>query len=119
MLLLATNQEATPATWYILTVVAIMFAVTFSLRALPFAILAKLRDSAFVNIMALWMPAGILGLLAIVIFYSTATAPGAQLWKLLVAVAITIASHLLLGRRTLVSIGLGTVTYVVLVNFIA
>src|SRR5690625_4495250 len=120
MILLATSSPAMPpATWYVIAVLALMFAVTCTLRALPFAILSKLRDSKFVNIMALWMPAGILGLLAIVIFYSTATAPGAQLWKLLVAVAITIASHLLLGRRTLVSIGLGTVTYVVLVNFIA
>ena len=119
MILLATNTPAAPATWYIIAAVAIMFAVTFTLRALPFAILAKLRDSKFVNIMALWMPAGILGLLAIVIFYSTAVASGTVLWKLLVAVAVTIASHLLLGRRTLVSIGLGTVTYVILVNFIA
>ena len=41
-----------------------------------------------------------------------------MLWKLLLAVAVTIASHLALGRRTLISIGLGTVTYVVLVNFV-
>lgn len=119
MLLLATNTATAPAAWYIIAAVAIMFVVTFTLRALPFAILAKLRDSKFVNIMALWMPAGILGLLAIVIFYSTAADPDTVLWKLLVAVAVTTSSHLLLGRRTLVSIGLGTVTYVVLVNFIA
>ena len=118
MILLATNTPAPPATWYIIAAVAIMFTVTFTLRALPFAILANLRGSKFVNIMALWMPAGILGLLAIVIFYSTATDPATDLWKLLVVVSVTIASHLLLGRRTLVSIGLGTVTYVILVNFI-
>ncbi len=118
MILLATNPATTPATWYIIAVVAIMFVVTFTLRALPFAILAKLRDSKFVNIMALWMPAGILGLLAIVIFYSTAADPDTNVWKLLIAVAVTIASHLVFGRRTLLSIGLGTVTYVALVNFI-
>lgn len=118
-MLLATSAATTPATWYIIAVLAIMFTITFTLRALPFAILSKLRDSKFVNIMALWMPAGILGLLAIVIFYSTAADPDTVLWKLLVAVAVTTSSHLLLGRRTLVSIGLGTVTYVVLVNFIA
>lgn len=125
MILLATNPTAAaippppPATGYIIAVVAIMFVITYLLRALPFAILAKLRDSTFVNIMALWMPAGILGLLAIVILYTTATDPTVQVWKLLVAVAVTIACHLLLGRRTLVSVGLGTVTYVVLVNFLA
>src|SRR5699024_3036389 len=118
MMPLATSAATTPATWYIIAVLAIMFAITFTLRALPFAILARLRDSKFVHIMALWMPAGILGLLAIALFYATYTAPDAVLWKLLTAVAVTIASHLLLGRRTLISIGLGTLTYVVLVNFI-
>lgn len=115
---LATNLTTTPATWYIIAVLAIMFAVTFTLRALPFAILSKLRDSKFVNIMALWMPAGILGLLAIALFYSTASATGTVLWKLLLAVAVTIVSHLTFGRRTLLSIGFGTVTYVALVNFV-
>jgi len=41
-----------------------------------------------------------------------------HLFAWLSPVAVTIASHLLLGRRTLISIGLGTLTYVVLVNFI-
>ncbi|HEY4558726.1 MAG TPA: AzlD domain-containing protein [Enteractinococcus sp.] len=118
MVLLATNTGTPPATGYIIAVLAIMFAITFTLRALPFAILAKLRDSKFVNIMALWMPAGILGLLAIVLFYSTASDANTVLWKLLIAVAVTIVSHLALGRRTLVSIGLGTITYVMLVNFV-
>lgn len=118
MMLLATSPDTAPATWYIIAVLAIMFVITFTLRALPFAILSKLRDSKFVNVMALWMPAGILGLLAIVLFYSTASAADTVLWKLLLAVAVTIASHLALGRRTLISIGLGTVTYVVLVNFV-
>lgn len=118
MLLVATSPDTAPATWYIIAVLAIMFAVTFTLRALPFAILSKLRDSPFVNVMALWMPAGILGLLAIVLFYSTAAAADTVLWKLLLAVTVTISSHLALGRRTLISIGLGTVTYVVLVNFV-
>ena len=117
-MLLATSAATTPATWYIIAVLAIMFTITFTLRALPFAILSKLRDSKFVNIMALWMPAGILGLLAIALFYSTASAAGTVLWKLLVAVAVTIVSHLALGRRTLISIGLGTLTYVILVNFV-
>lgn len=117
MIMLATSS--TPATGYIIAVLAIMFVVTFTLRALPFAILAKLRDSTFVNVMALWMPAGILGLLAIALFHSTYSSPEADLWKLLTAVVVTIATHLLLGRRTLASIGLGTLTYVVLVNFVS
>lgn len=33
------------------------------------------------------------------------------------AVAVTVGAHLLAGRRTLLSVGLGTLAYVVLVNF--
>src|SRR5699024_12586110 len=118
MILLATSSPTVPpATWYIIAVLAIMFAVTFTLRALPFAILSKLRDSKFVNIMALWMPAGILGLLAIALFYSTASAAGTVLWELLVAVAITIVSHLAFGRRTLISTRFGSPPYRMLRNF--
>lgn len=118
MVMLTTSASSIPTTGYIIAVLAIMFGITFTLRALPFAILAKLRDSQFVNIMALWMPAGILALLALALFYSTYSAPETTLWKLLTAVGVTIATHLLLGRRTLASVGLGTLTYVVLVNFV-
>src|SRR5699024_8010252 len=117
MVLLATSTTGTPATGYIIAVLAIMFGITFSLRALPFAIMAKLRDSQFVNIMALWMPASILALLAIALFYSTYSATDKVLWKRLTTVGVTITSYIHLGRRTLVSIGLETVTYVMLVNF--
>src|SRR5690625_2427422 len=111
MVLLATNTGTPPASGHILAVLAIMFAITFTLRALPVAILAKLRDSKFVNIMALWMPAGILGLLAIVLFYSPASDANTVLWKLLIAVAVTIVSPLALARGTLGSRRVGTTAY--------
>ena len=52
-----------PETSYILAVCAIVFVVTLGLRALPFAALNKLRDAPLVQVLALWMPAGILGIL--------------------------------------------------------
>lgn len=65
--------------WYLASVLLIAFAVTFTLRALPFAILEPLRKSQFVRVMAVWMPAGILVILALATFKSTlAEEPGAS-----------------------------------------
>ena len=58
--------------WYIVGVLAIIFVITLSLRAVPFVILKPLRESRIVRALG--------------------------------------------GRRTLLSVGLGTVTFVVLVN---
>lgn len=101
--------------WYVAGVLAIMFGITFTLRALPFAILKPLRESAFVKAMATWMPAGILGILAVATFVSSAQADGGRLLPAVIALVVTVAVHLLAGRRTLLSVGLGTLTFVVLV----
>jgi branched-subunit amino acid transport protein AzlD len=66
--------------------------------------------------MALWMPVGILGILAASTL-RTSLGPGlTHLLPVAIAAAVTIAAHLLGGRRTLLSVGLGTATFVVLVN---
>ncbi|MDO5618495.1 branched-chain amino acid transporter permease [Kocuria sp.] len=103
------------STGYILAVMAIMFAVTFCLRALPFALLKPLRESRFVLTLAVWMPVGVLAVLAAATFAESAH--GGQLGKAVVAALVTLVVHLSCGRRTLLSVGLGTLTYVVLVNF--
>ncbi len=63
-----------PSTGRILAVLATAFAITFALRAVPFAILKPLRRSRFVTTMAAWMPVGILGILAAATFRTTALA---------------------------------------------
>lgn len=102
---------------YMLASVLVALAVTFTLRALPFAILEPLRNSAVVQLVAVWMPAGIL---TILVLYSTrqtaADAAGGWL-EVLVASLVTVAVHLLGGRRMLLSILLGTLSYVLLLNF--
>ncbi|OMH32376.1 branched-chain amino acid transporter permease [Tersicoccus sp. Bi-70] len=102
--------------WYVAGVLAIMFAITFTLRALPFALLKPLRASRFVQTMSVWMPVGILGILAAVTFRSSAGHDTGSLLSGLIAVVVTVVVHLTLGRRTLLSVGLGTATFVVLVN---
>lgn len=102
---------------YVAAVLAIMFVITFSLRAVPFVILKPLRESRLVLTMAVWMPVGVLAVLAAVTFADAAQGGGAHVLKALSAAAVTMVVHLVFGRRTLLSVGLGTATYVALVNF--
>ncbi|NHU86243.1 branched-chain amino acid transporter AzlD [Kocuria sp. JC486] len=101
---------------YVVGVLVIIFAITFALRAVPFAILEPLRESRFVLTMAIWMPVGVLAVLAASTFRSTAGADPGNLLKAAIATVVTAVVHLTCGRRTLLSVGLGTVTYVLLVN---
>ncbi|MGO1738269.1 MAG: AzlD domain-containing protein [Actinomycetaceae bacterium] len=112
-----------PETSYVVAVLVIGFVITVSLRALPFAVLAPLRRSRAVAAVSVWMPVGILAILAAQTFRSTVAVDvgggpwlSAPLLHGLLAVAVTVAVHLSTGRRTLLSVGLGTLTYVLLVN---
>lgn len=105
-----------PETWYIVAVLAVVFTITFALRALPFAALRPLRGSALVRMLSVWMPAGILGILAVSTLRSTTVAESGNVLPALISVVVTIAAHLLGGRRTLLSVGFGTLTFVLLVN---
>ncbi len=100
--------------WYIAGVLVVVFAITLVLRAVPFAILEPLKESAFVRRMAVWMPVGILLILAAATFRSSALAGGVL--PAVLAAAITAVVHLTCGRRTLLSVGAGTLTFVLLVN---
>lgn len=102
--------------WWFIGTLAVCGGITFGLRALPFAALKPLRDSKTVQRLAVWMPAGILAILAVVTFSDFASEPRTALWAA-IALAVTVDVHLGFGRRTLLSVGLGTVTFVVLVNF--
>jgi branched-subunit amino acid transport protein AzlD len=105
-----------PSTSYLVAVLTIVFSITLALRAVPFAVLGRLRGSAIVRRLSVWMPVGILAILAVTALHGTITAdPHATPYALL-AVAATIGVHLAFGRRTIFSVGAGTAVYVVLVN---
>ena len=105
-------------TAYLLSVLAIGFAITFALRAVPFAVLKPLRESRLVADLALWMPVGILAILTVSTLRSSLEADATRLLPGALAVAVTVVVHLIGGRRTLLSVGAGTVTFVVLVNLL-
>ena len=107
-----------PETTYILAVFAITFSITFALRAVPFAVLGTLQESTMVEELSRWMPVGVLGILAVTAFRGSVVGlPGTAIYAVS-ALAVTIAVHLLCGRRTLLSVTLGTAAFVSLVNLL-
>ena len=103
---------------YLLTILVLVFVIDFTLRALPFKILEPLRDSRFVSDMAVWMPPGIMLILVLSTLTQGAQQAGGRWWAALVATGVTVAVHLLSGRKLLWSVGIGTVCYVALLNWL-
>ena len=108
----------TPSLGYLLALLVIVFVIDFTLRALQFKILEPLRDSRFVSDMAVWMPPGIMLILVLSTLSQGASAAGERWWAALVATGVTVAVHLLSGRKLLWSVGIGTVCYVALLNWL-
>ncbi|MFJ8048502.1 branched-chain amino acid transporter permease [Streptomyces luteogriseus] len=101
-------------TAYAVVAVVVTAAVTWSLRALPFAALAPLRASATVRHLSTRMPAGVMVILVVYclrdlpVTQSRATAP-------LAALAVTVGLHLW-RRNALLSILAGTAVHVTLAS---
>lgn len=105
-------------TWYLISAIAAAGLITLALRALPFAALKPLRRSKFVRKLGEWMPAGIVLILAVVVFRDDIVARGNSWWIAAAAAVVTIATHLFCGRRILLSVAAGTACYVLLVNLL-
>lgn len=103
--------------WYLWAALLVAGGVTFALRALPFAILEPLKKSTFVQVMASWMPAGILVILALSTFGGSIEPVPGSLFVGIAAAAVTIIVHYISGRKTLLSVGAGTLVFVLLTNF--
>ncbi|MDO5634142.1 MAG: AzlD domain-containing protein [Micrococcus sp.] len=110
--------------WHVIAAALVAGGVTFLLRAVPFAVVGPLLESELVGRLAIWMPAGVLSILALVMLLDAADlAPGdpvdiRQVGFAVTAAAVTVMVHLLGGRRTLLSIAAGTGAYVLLVNLL-
>ena len=107
----------TPTLGYLVALLAITFVIDLTLRALPFKILEPLHDSRFVSDMAVWMPPGIMLILVLSTMVQGAQVASDRWWAALVATGVTVAVHLLSGRKLLWSVGIGTVCYVALLNW--
>ncbi|WP_134668016.1 MULTISPECIES: branched-chain amino acid transporter permease [unclassified Amycolatopsis] len=101
---------------YLLAAVAVSAAVTWGLRALPFAVLAPLRASRTVQYLSTRMPAGVMVILLIYCLRDVAwTSPSALAPT--IALAVTIALHLW-RRNAVLSIVGGTAVHVLLASLL-
>ncbi|MFI0816271.1 AzlD domain-containing protein [Streptomyces sp. NPDC021098] len=105
-----------PSTSYLIAVLAIVFTITLALRAVPFAVLRTLRTSPIVRRLSEWIPVGILAILAVTALHGSVAEEPRMTPYALLAVAVTAGVHLAFGRRTILSVGIGTAVYVALVN---
>ncbi|WP_210416700.1 AzlD domain-containing protein [Glutamicibacter sp. ZJUTW] len=87
-----------PDNLYLFSTIAASTAVTFGLRALPLAFIAKLRSHGFINYLALRMPLGIMVVLVAATLPAGIMDP-AVAWPVAAALAATMGLHLL-RRRT-------------------
>src|SRR5690625_1620709 len=101
---------------YILTAVLISGVITWLLRAVPFAVLAKLRRSAFIEYMRTHMPLGVMMILAL---YAVSAIPlvSRYIFASIGALVLTIGLHL--WRRSLaLSVFVGTAAHVGLLSLL-
>jgi branched-subunit amino acid transport protein AzlD len=102
---------------HIAAMVAVSAAITWALRALPFAALAPLRRSVVVRYLSLHMPLGVMVMLAFYTLREIPTADGLQRWAALAALAVTVGLHLW-RRNLLLSIVGGTLTNVLIASLL-
>lgn len=105
-----------PETGYLVAALIVAGVINVALRGLPFLALRKLRESEWVQNLGIWLPAGILTILALSTFVSSAE--GGRAFPALVALVVTVIVHLVFHRHSLLSIGAGTLTFVALVNWV-
>jgi branched-subunit amino acid transport protein AzlD len=104
--------------WYVLSAVLVSAAVTWTLRAAPFAMLAPLRRSAPLAYIGDRMPVGVMVILAAYTLRDTDPVVLTSAGPAVLALAITIGLHLWRGSMTL-SIFAGTAAYVLVTSVIA
>lgn len=102
---------------YIAAMVAVSAAITWGLRALPFAVLAPMRRSVTVRYLSLHMPVGVMAILALYTLREVPQADAGRAGATLVALGVTVALHAW-RRNALVSIVGGTLVNVLLVSFV-
>ena len=104
--------------WYVLSAVLVSAAVTWALRAAPFAMLAPLRHNALLAYIGDRMPVGVMVILAAYTLRDTDPVVLTSGGPAALALAITIGLHLWRGSMTL-SIFAGTAAYVLVTSVIA
>lgn len=105
-----------PEPAYILAAVLVAGAITWTLRAAPFVMLAPLRNSQLLAYLGERMPVGIMLILAAYTVQDAGLGQLATALPVVIALAVTVALHLWRGQMILSIFG-GTGVYVALLSF--
>ncbi|MGO2112976.1 MAG: branched-chain amino acid transporter permease [Pseudoclavibacter sp.] len=110
--------EPGPSTWYIIASIAVAASITWTMRAVPFAVLKPMRSSTLLAFLGERMPVGIMVILAVYTVRDTDIAAASSSVPAVVGLASTIGLHLWRGNMTLSMFG-GTAIYVALASTFA
>lgn len=104
-----------PEPGYVIAAVLISGGITWALRALPFVMLAPLRESRLLTFLGERMPVGIMLILAVYTLREVELAKSTEVVAAIVALGVTIGIQLW-RRKMIHSIFAGTAVYVVLMT---
>ncbi len=104
--------------WYVAAGIGIVAAITWTLRAAPFAMLAPLRENELLAYLEQRMPVGIMLILAAYTLREVHPTMLTTAGPAALALAVTVGLHLWRGSATL-SIFSGTAVYVGLASAVA
>ena len=107
-----------PEPGHVAAVVGVSAALTWSLRAAPFAVLAPMRESAVVGHLSRHVPLGVMAILAVYTLRDVPTDTALAALPFVVAVTVTVGLHLW-RRNALISILAGTAVHVALATLLA
>ncbi len=111
----ATSGKSMPDNIYVFSGILLAAAVTWVLRAIPFAMLAPLRNSALLSYLGERMPVGIMCILVIYTLADVNLRSASEVLPASIALAVTIGLHLW-RHNAIVSIFTGTGVYVLLAS---
>jgi len=104
-----------PEPGYLLAAVALSAAITWALRALPFALLAPLRRSPLVAHLGATMPVGVMAVLVVHTLRDVPLAVPPHGLPTVLALLVTVGLHVW-RRQIVLSIVAGTAVHVVLLS---
>lgn len=102
---------------YVIAMIAVMAIVTMMLRFLPFVIFGERPTPKYIDFLGKYLPYAIMGMLVVYCLKGMTFTSAPFGIPEIIAVAVTAGLHIW-KRNTLVSIILGTVSYMLLIQFI-